>query len=64
MARDVLKPGASRGEPDGQADSFLRQKEVSPALLLKLCAHQTKAKEHNLRKLCLHAVIKHVDNSR
>ena len=43
MARDVLKSGASRGEPDGQADSFLRQKEVSPVVLLELHAHRAKA---------------------
>ena len=37
VARDVLKAGASRGEPDGQADSFLRQKEVSATVLLGGC---------------------------
>ena len=50
VARDVLKAGGSRGEPDGQADSFLRQKEVSPVVLLKLLAHRTKAKAKPLKK--------------
>ena len=50
VARDVLKAGGSRGEPDGQADSFLRQKEVSAGELLKLYAHRTKAKAKLLKE--------------